>query len=388
MRKKQNILRFVYCFGMMILLGASDALRGVFLPVLRETFSLSQTSGSMLIMLSYIGNLIFLVVGGAVIGKMKRSHFFALMTVFWLSAVAAYAFTQNALVIYCGILFSMGASTMLSTTVNLTTPLMFASPALMVNIFTFAQGIGMSASQNLGGRLADRFTAWQAANKIILLCGGVMLILLIFLSVPEQEGRAAPAHPIRTVFAHPAAKYLLLCVGCYCIAEHGLQNWLVTYGSEHLGFTRAESAQFLSYFFIGITVGRLIFAPLVQRLGVMRSLLIFGTIAGVLYVIGILLGRSGIAPLCISGLAISVLWPTTVLLIGSYYAPESRGAAVSWISGLANLSDIAFNACFGELVQRLGFGRAILILPAAMVGFSASLYLLRARCRNQQTEAA
>lgn len=373
---------------MMLLLGASDALRGVFLPVLRETFALSQTTGSMLIMLSYVGNLLFLVIGGAVIGRMKRRHFFALMTVFWLSAVAAYAFTQNAFVIYCGILFSMGASTMLSTTVNLTTPLLFATPALMVNVLNFSVGLGMSASQNIGGRFAEHFSAWQIANRIILLCGGVMLALLCFLHIPEPEVQtSAPQHPIRTVFSHPAAKYLLLCVGCYCIAEHGLQNWLVTYGSEHLGFSRAESARFLSYFFIGITVGRLIFAPLVQRLGIMRSLLMFVTAAGALYITGILLGRGGIVPLCVSGFAISVLWPTTVLLIGSYYAPESRGAAVSWISGLANLFDIAFNACFGSLVQHLGFGRSILILPAAMLGCCISLYLLKLRCKQPDAEA-
>lgn len=373
----------------MILLGASDALRGVFLPVLRETFSLSQTTGSVLIMLSYVGNLIFLVAGGALIGRMKRRHFFAMMTLFWLSAVAAYAFTQNVLVIYCGILFSMGASTMLSTTVNLTTPLLFASPALMVNVLNFSVGLGMSASQNIGGRFADHFSAWQTANWLILLCGSVMLVLLLFLRIPEPDTPvSAPQQPVRTVFSHPAAKYLLLCVGCYCIAEHGLQNWLVTYGSEHLGFSRADSARFLSYFFIGITVGRLIFAPLVQRLGIMRSLLMFVTGAGVLYIAGILLGKSGIVPLCISGLAISVLWPTTVLLIGSYYPPESQGAAVSWISGLANLFDIAFNACFGWVIQQLGFGRAIMILPISMLGCCISLYLLNIRCKQPDNGAA
>ena len=379
----RRICAAVYCFGMMVLLGVSDALRGVFLPVMRETFSLTQAQGSAVIMVSYIGNLLFLTVGGALIGKWRRKHFLCFMMLLWAAALTAYALTRNVFVIYGGMLLSMGASTMLSTTVNVTTPLLFASPALLVNVFNFAQGIGISSAQNLGGRVSDRFSAWQCAN-LLLLCGGAAMLLLLILCIriPEEESGSAPVHPLKTVFSHPAAKYLLLLFGCYCVAEHGLQNWLVTYGSEYLGYTREQSARFLSYFFIGITVGRLIFAPLVQRLGIMKSLLWFMTAAGILYIGGLLLGRGGIALVCGSGLAFSILFPTMILLTGSYYPQAYKGAATSWITGLANLFDIAFNAGFGSLVQTAGFGRAILVLPGSMLLCCICLYLLRFRVKQ------
>ena len=64
----QKCIVTVYCVLMMFVLGASDALRGVFLPVFRDSFSLSQSQSSAIIMCSYIGNLLFLCIGGIMAG--------------------------------------------------------------------------------------------------------------------------------------------------------------------------------------------------------------------------------------------------------------------------------------------------------------------------------
>lgn len=54
----QKCIVTVYCVLMMFVLGTSDALRGVFLPVFRDSFSLSQSQSSAIIMCSYIGMLL------------------------------------------------------------------------------------------------------------------------------------------------------------------------------------------------------------------------------------------------------------------------------------------------------------------------------------------
>ena len=62
--KKNKVFAAVFCMLLMIFTGASDALRGVFLPLFRDHFALSQSQASRIIMMSYVGNLIFLLVGG------------------------------------------------------------------------------------------------------------------------------------------------------------------------------------------------------------------------------------------------------------------------------------------------------------------------------------
>lgn len=317
--------------------------------------------------------------GGRLVDRISRKKFMYGVMLLWMGALTAYLLTANYYALLVFMIFSLGASTMLSTTVNLLTPLVYAAPALFVNFFNFLQGAGISTAQNVGGRFASSLSAWKGANLILLACGCVGLVLLWFVKLPQPKPDAGSAGGYGAVIRNPACKYLFLLCGFYCITEHGLQNWLVTYGSDYLGYTVPQAARYLSFFFGGIMAGRLLFAPLVQKCGIMRSMRVFVAAAGVLYVSGMLLERRGMLLLCGSGLAFSILWPTIVLLIGRYYDPGLAGTATGFITGFATLFDVAFNACFGKLIDWLGFGTAIQILPVSMLLLCLSFFLLRIR---------
>lgn len=155
----QKCIVTVYFVLMMFVLGASDALRGVFLPVFRDSFSLSQSQSSAIIMCSYIGNLLFLCIGGRLVDRISRKKFMYGVMLLWMGALTAYLLTANYYALLVFMLFSLGASTMLSTTVNLLTPLVYAAPAFFVNFFNFLQGAGISTAQNVGGRFASSLSA-------------------------------------------------------------------------------------------------------------------------------------------------------------------------------------------------------------------------------------
>ena len=67
------------------------------------------------------------------------------------------------------------------------------------------------------------------------------------------------------------------------------------------------ASTYLSIFWGGMTVGRLVFAPVVQKLGVRKSLKYFGGAGTVLFVTGVLSGSKGVILLSSSGLLISIL---------------------------------------------------------------------------------
>ena len=71
--KKNNLFLLLSFSVLMILTGISDSLRGVFLPTFQTHFALSSTQSSMIIMVSYIGNLIFLLIGGKLVDKYQKS---------------------------------------------------------------------------------------------------------------------------------------------------------------------------------------------------------------------------------------------------------------------------------------------------------------------------
>ena len=383
--KKNKVFAAVFCMLLMIFTGASDALRGVFLPLFRDHFALSQSQASRIIMMSYVGNLIFLLVGGYLADRLPRKRFIAGVMLLWMGALATYVFTDNYIVLLFAIMFSLGASTMLSTTVNLITPALFAAPAFFVNIFNFIQGIGITGSQNIGGRFSSKMSSWHAANAIILVCAAVCLILLFTPQMPDPAPNSRGViESYKMVLKNPACKYLVLICGCYFIAEHGLQNWLTSYGSQYLGFTVSRSAMFLSIFFGAMTVGRLILAQPVEKMGVLRSLIVCGVAASVLYTVGMAMERKGIYLICAAGFAFSILYPTIVLLICEFYDSSLAGAATGFMIAVSTLFDIGFNAFFGSFVSAVGYRIAMFVLPIATIVMTSMLITLHIKFRAKK----
>lgn len=375
-KKKRNATAVAFCSLVMLITAASDSLRGVFLPQFRSAFELTETKAALIIMVSYVGNLLFLSVGGRLSDRLPRKRFVGGVLILWAAALASYVFTESYYLLLFAMVFSMGGSTMISTSVNMITPLMFASPAMFVSIFNFIQGVGITASQNIGGRFADSLSAWHVINAILLTLAAVCFVLLMTLDLPDPEPSGEKAG-ISGIVRTPATFLLIAICGCYFVAEHGLMNWLTSYGSEHLGLSVSSSAGYLSMFFGGITVGRLIFAPFIDRIGVFRCLLIWSAAGAALYTLGMALGKGGLLLVGISGLGFSIIYPMLVVLIGKFYAPSAAGSATGFVLSTATFFDIFFNAFFGKLVETAGYGKAMIVLPAAALLFCALLFALK-----------
>ena len=70
---KHTRLTFAAFVVLMVGLGSSDSLRGIFSPVFSSHFALSATQLGLIVTVSYIGNLVFLLVGGNVIERFEKS---------------------------------------------------------------------------------------------------------------------------------------------------------------------------------------------------------------------------------------------------------------------------------------------------------------------------
>lgn len=389
-----QIMITIFCTLITIVTGISDGARGVFLPLFSDAFDLNETKANLIIMMSYVGNVIFLFVGGFFIDRMKKKNFLIIMICIWMSSLLCYVLTENYMILLVGMIFSLGASTMISTTVNVITPLLFITPAFFTNFFNFTLGIGISGVQKFGGTVANNslsttestadLSGWHVLNLILLILAATAVLLLLISRFPKENYTATEKkqNGFIIVFKNPASLLLILICGLYYMSEHGIQNVLTSYGSEYLGFTVEKASMFLSLFFGGITVGRLLFAPLVQKLGTMRSMTIFLSLATFLYILGILLERNGIWLLCLSGLAFSIIWPTTILMISSFFTQATSGTAVGIITAIATLFDVMFFAFFGKITESVGYGISIKILPVSMALLFTCFILLKIKSKS------
>ena len=367
------------CFAVLMFgLGSSDSLRGIFAPVFQNRYALSDTQLSLIVTISYVGNLLFLSLGGKLLDTFGRKTVVLSVTAIWVLSMLLNVVSDSYICILISMFFALGASTLLNTTVNILTPVVFSGYAgLMVNIFFFIQGIGTSGSQFVLGRYGLSYPGFKGVSFLLLLIGAAAGFLLILIPLggekqPEHlQSKGKTEAPVTQANPKPAV-FILLCtmIGFYFIGEHGIMNWLFSYCIQAFQLPSGKASVYLSLFWGGMTAGRLIFAPVVQRQGTVKSIRIFGTVGTLLFCAGILIGENGILLLSISGLAISVLYPTMVLLIQQIYPAGVVATRTGAIISVATVADIVFNLFFGMITGAIGYRLSFMILPACMVGFN------------------
>jgi fucose permease len=368
--KRHRVLILISFMIIMIVMGASDSLRGIFALAFQNHFKLTTTQVSMIIMVSYIGNLVFLFFGGSFLDRYQKIKVFITVLCIWMSGALLFILTDNFVVLLIGMFLCMGASTLINTTINILVPFIFAaSPGLIVNVLYFVQGIGTSGSQNAVGSLAVNFFSWKLVNIILITLAVLGAVFLFFNEIPDVKQKDKKKVSYRDIIKTPAFVFFTLIFGFYFIAEHGILNWLMIYGTNELGLTTARAARYLSIFFGGITLGRFVFAPAVHKLGVAKSIGIFGWVGMVFYVLGIVFSSKAIILLSLSGFSISIVYPTLVLMIRNYYENDRIATATGAVISLATIYDICFNAVFGKLIDSFGLRISFYILPASMLIF-------------------
>ena len=384
-KKWSSRLTFFAFVVLMVGLGSNDSLRGIFSTIFQEHFSLTTTQLGLIVTASYIGNLVFLLVGGNLSTRFSKKRVLQVLILIWMAALALFAFTSNYTVLLIGMALALGSSTLLNTTMNLITPLLFATaPGFFVNFLFFTQEIGTSGSQYILGSHADGFAFWQHTNLVLLILGAVAFVLLLFCNVPEEAAAPADAPAQKGGYDWRIIVPYVLVFGFYFIAEHGVMNWMVAYGVDGLGLPQASAAKYLSVFFGGMMIGRLCLSPLVDKLGALKSLAAFGGVSCVLYLIGSLGGAVTMPVWAISGLSFSILYPTLVMSIRLYFPAQQVSGAAGTILSIASLADILFNVGFGKLVDMTGYAVSILVLPLSALAFFIVFILFTKFCKPTQ----
>lgn len=384
-KKWSSRLTFFAFVVLMVGLGSNDSLRGIFSTIFQEHFCLTTTQLGLIVTASYIGNLVFLLVGGNLSTRFSKKRVLQVLILIWMAALALFAFTSNYTVLLIGMALALGSSTLLNTTMNLITPLLFATaPGFFVNFLFFTQEIGTSGSQYILGSHADGFAFWQHTNLVLLILGAVAFVLLLFCNVPEEAAAPADAPAQKGGYDWRIIVPYVLVFGFYFIAEHGVMNWMVAYGVDGLGLPQASAAKYLSVFFGGMMIGRLCLSPLVDKLGALKSLAAFGGVSCVLYLIGSLGGAVTMPVWAISGLSFSILYPTLVMSIRLYFPAQQVSGAAGTILSIASLADILFNVGFGKLVDMAGYAVSIRVLPLSVLAFFIVFMLFTKFCKPTQ----
>ncbi len=367
---------YIISAALMVILGVSDALRGIFTPLFTSVFGFDMTQVGVIVSASYLGNLICLLFGGMILDKIGRKKAMALFIIALALSELLLLLGSHYAMLVLGFFLALGISTLLNTTINLISDSFSATKSLMLlNALFFLQGIGTSGSQLILSHYSSSLSVWNG----VLIAMAVLLIPLAIITMKLKEEKASDkaASKISTGSTEKMQTGMIaliaLTLGLYLIAEHGITNYIIMYGTSYLQISAAEAGLALSLYSAGLMIGRLVLGTVVDRVGAEK--MIFLSLA-VATVVAIATFALSILPLLfIVGLAISIVYPTTVSLVRKH-APLSLGARATTIAvSAASILDVIFNAVFGKAIDSFGYGRTMPMLCAAL-GISAVLMIL------------
>lgn len=367
---RKNIGIYIAFAVLMVALGASDAMRGIYAITFKKHFELSAAGFSRIVAISYAGNLVFLFLGGWLSDKLKKKKAILIYLALWMLAELLFFFTDNYILLLVGFFIAMGASTLLNTTMNLTTAVVFATmPGFLVNLLYFTQGIGTSGSQGFLGSIALSIKTWHYTCLALCGIGLVSGLLLLFVKFPEEETVEAGEEktaPWTELWKSGNFYFLILIMSLYFICEHSIMNWYTQYAVDGLKIEETKGAMYVSMFWGAMTVGRLLLSPLTDKLGAFRSIIISALLGGAFYIVSFLGGAHTLWMMVGSGLLLAIIYPTFVMFIPSLFKKELSHTAAGQIIAMASIVDIAFNAAFGYVIDGFGAKNAFYILPAIM----------------------
>ena len=359
----------------MVLLGTSDALRGIFSPLFLSGFGFSEAELGVIVSASYLGNLVFLLFGGQILDRvgLKKSMMVFVLVMALSLLLMLFGYIYAILVI--SFFLTLGLSTLLNTSINIASDSFSASGSLVyLNILFFIQGIGTSLSQLILSAYSENRSAWDL-TLIVLSC--LMVPVLIMLSKAKvEEVKKSQNSPNESKTGDMRSLILLiLTLSFYTIAEHGFTNYIISYGIS-MGKESADMGKTLSLFSLGIMSGRLILGSLIVKFGERKMVLSSLAAGSILFLLFFFFGMEGLS--FFLGFSISTLYPTLVAFSRRYVPSRLASRATATVVSLCSVMDIAFNFCFGFISSLHGFSESMKMLPIFMIlAFLTAIPLLR-----------
>lgn len=164
-----------------------------------------------------------------------------------------------------------------------------------------------------------------------------------------------------------------------------LNGWIVSYFKEK-GLSIPVGAVYLSFFWLGLMVGRFVLSWMADRIGHLRMIQL-NTIGGIIFVIlTISLPISAILTptlLFFTGFMLSTIIPTTLAYAVVNY-PETASTASGWVLTNNGIATLFFPWFGGILASYTSFQTTLLLVPVLLVTMLAFQWLLAGEIKRAQ----
>jgi fucose permease len=251
-----------------------------------------------------------------------------------------------------------------------------------LNFMAFFHGLSSTISPYYAGLLLGAGVSWRQVYQYPLVAVGLLLALGLFAPFPKPQVQNKSGMDFRSigrVLLQPGIGWYFIVMILYVAAEIGVAAWLVTYLQRIHSLSVTQSSIFLSLYFAGLMVGRLLGSLFVERVGYLRSILIMATCATLCIAGGLFGPGNAYWLLPLTGLFFSIIFPT-LTAAASDRATENVGTLMGLLFAFCGVGGALGPWLVGVVSNAAGIqaGFAVNLLTCAGTALGA-LMLVRSR---------
>lgn len=371
-------------------LGLPDSLFGTAWPAIYEEFSLPYSLGSIITILVTTGTTVSSILSARLIAKFGTGKVTAVSTALTAVVLLGYSFTGNFwLLCLLALPLGLGAGA-IDTGLNNYVALNYS--ATQMSLLHCFYGVGISVSPFVMSRFLSSSAGWRGGYRTAFYIQAALAAVLL-LTLPlwkkiaakkEEDETSIKVLTIPQLAKIPGVKTMWALFILSCAIEFTAGGWGSTYLVERRNLSADKAAEVVLFYYIGMTVGRLLSGILATKLSCWKII------------------RIGLAALGVAVILLVLPLPTIVVAIGlflvglgngpmfpnfTYLAPQNFGADVSQSvigtqMAASCIGVMVMPAICGLLGQWLGMGvypYYMLVLYVLMVLGTASIQRIMKR---------
>ena len=386
------LLVFIYIFY--IGLGVPDSLLGAAWPAIYSELSVPVSYASFISSIISCGTVFSSLFSTRVIAKLGTPRVTVLSTSLTAIALLGFSCSHNFLwLCICGIPLGIGAGS-IDTALNNYVALHYTS--MQINFLHCFYGVGVTVSPYLMSLALSDNMNWRGGYRTVFFIQLTIAALsVISLPIWKKVKQALPQEePIRVLSLSQMLRRRQIWASCgVFLGISSLEStcliWGSTYLSESVGMSADVAAALITFYFIGMTVGRLLSGLLTIKYSDWQ--IIFSGQAVIFVAIILLLMQTNAIitalGLFLIGLGNGPIFPNITHLTPGLYSKETSQSIIGIEMAFSNLSIMLTPILFGVVTTYTGvaiFPKFLLIMFLIMIGCTITLKVGDAKSRTKR----
>jgi fucose permease len=339
-----------------LVFGFSENIKGPAIPKIQAQFSLNEFHIGLLLALNSLGYLLACSYTGWLVRKigLKFTTISSFTTMAFAGILIYFApnymsFSGSYFVMYLG-------NGMLEISLGIMAATIFTkNTGTMMNLSHFFYGLSSMIAPLLSTRLmglsfSNSMLGWRGMYLIVLSFSLIPILPALYGTFPMKDKDSHERISLKDFIKNPIAWLILFILSFGVIAEMAIGGWLVNFLEKSYSFDSTSAASVLSGFFFCFMLARLLFGPLIDKIGFVKSILILSCFSGVSIITSLLIGKPAVFLLAIAGFGIAPIYPTVMALMSKVFK-NNMDMALTFTLPLMGITIVIGNLLVGIITD-------------------------------------